>query len=123
MEKDMAAEGFRLTRGTMSVWIMTFTDQCFLPVWQYMADLLKQQDHQQADETFGRVINDGRSAGSTSYYWLHTSSEFYTGNKIICFCFRRIGPDHDPDLRGQGRIQISQPDTERYTPPAACQAR
>ena len=87
MEKDMAAEGFRLTRGTMSVWIMTFTDQCFLPVWQYMADLLKQQDHQQADETFGRVINDGRSAGSTSYYWLHTSSEFYTGNKIICFCF------------------------------------
>jgi transposase len=30
-----------------------------------MAELLKQQDHQQADETFGRVINDGRPAGST----------------------------------------------------------
>lgn len=46
-------------------------------------------------------IHDGRHAGSVSYYWIHTSSVFYTGYKIICFCFELTrNTDHLRDFYG-----------------------
>lgn len=39
---------------------------------------------------------------STSYYWLHTSSEFYQGNRIICFCFELTrSTDHLREFYGE----------------------
>ena len=75
MENDINKYGFRLSRQTMSNWIIKAADLFFLPVYLFLKSLLSSYPYQQCDETTWRVIRDKRGSGKKSYFWVHRSSE------------------------------------------------
>ena len=86
-EYNMNSVGFPLSRQTMSNWMMYFSEVVFLPVYEYMHNVLMSYPHHQCDETVLEVIKDGRSHGTKSYMWVHISSELCDCNPIVQFCF------------------------------------
>ena len=94
-EHDSGRFGFPLSRQTMSNWIGTVCHDYFMPVYEYMCSVLKEYQYQQCDETTYKVIHDGRAAGSTSFIWVHRSSELMDGPAIIVYCYEKTrGADH-----------------------------
>lgn len=75
MENDINKYGFRLSRQTMSNWIIKAAELFFMPVYLHLLSLLSRYPYQQCDETTWRVIRDKRGPGKKSYFWVHRSSE------------------------------------------------
>lgn len=84
---NLALNDVIISRQNMANWTIRFAQEKFLPVVQYLEVLLLQAGNNQTDETAVKVICDGRSAGSVSFLWTHTTSELYTGHPIIVFCY------------------------------------
>lgn len=83
MEHDINRYGFRLSRQTMSNWIIKAAEFFFLPVYLYLLSLLSRYPYQQCDETTWRVIRDDRGPGKKSYFWVHRSGELQKENPPI----------------------------------------
>ena len=95
LEHDEQRFGFRLSRQTMSNWVNRACHEYFMPVYEYMCELLKQCGYQQCDETTYIVIHDGRPAGTKSFIWTHRTSELLDGPAIIAYCYELTrGADH-----------------------------
>ena len=45
----------------------------------------------------GGVINDGRSADSTSYMWVHRSSEYYKDRSVILYEYQKTRRHRHPE--------------------------
>lgn len=84
---SLALNDVIISRQNMSNWTLRFAQEKFLPVVQYLELLLLETGYNQVDESTLKVISDGRSAGSVSYVWVHTTSELYTGKPISVFCY------------------------------------
>ena len=84
---SLALNDVIISRQNMANWTIRFAQEKFLPVVQYLELLLLETGYNQVDESTLKVISDGRSAGSVSYVWVHTTSELYTGNPITVYCY------------------------------------
>ena len=67
----------------------------------YVYDRLKEELFKyhitQADETPVKVINDGRSASSTSYMWVHRSGEYYKDRPIVLYEYQKTRHHKHPE--------------------------
>ncbi|MCD7725795.1 MAG: IS66 family transposase [Clostridiales bacterium] len=73
--QELARKGLPLSRQTMTNWVNTITIRVLRIVYMFMCSELCRQGHVQNDETTAKVIDDGRKAGSTSFIWVHVTSE------------------------------------------------
>lgn len=87
LERYYARKGLPLQRQTMNNWTIQASEKYLYPVFEYLSNQLANYEYQQADETTFTVIKDGRSAGSTSYVWVHTSSELCKDMPAIILYF------------------------------------
>ena len=95
LESYFANTGYPLSRQTMSNWVVRIAYECFGPLFDYLKEELLKVSYHQCDETTYRVIRDGRSAGSKSYIWVHTTSELLGVHPIVIFCYELTrGTDH-----------------------------
>lgn len=94
-EEDFYRNDVPVSRQTMANWTIRFALDLFGPVFDYLAFLLKLCRYNQCDETVLQVIMDGRKAGSQSYMWVHATSELFSGNPIVLFCYELTrGTEH-----------------------------
>lgn len=87
MEADFIRSGVPLSRQIVTGWINRFSLELFPIVSEYMAELLLRRSHNQCDETTYQVIRDGRKAGTSSFIWVHTTSELDPGRPVIVYRF------------------------------------
>ena len=73
--QDLARDGVILSRQTMSNWTINLSGIYLRPVYDMLCVQVRMYSHNQVDETHWTVIDDGRRAGSVSYFWAHTTSE------------------------------------------------
>lgn len=70
-EQDVKRNGLKLTRQTMSNWVINASNKYFQPIYEKMLSRLLEEDIIQADETELEVLNEpGKEAKSKSYMWL-----------------------------------------------------
>ncbi len=87
--------GVCLSRQTMCNWVLQFSSVYFGPIYDYLYKKLMEVPYHQCDETTLQVNRDGRSAGTKSFLWLHSTSELSGADPIIMFCFELTrGTDH-----------------------------
>lgn len=80
-ERDMARHGLPIPRNRLSTLCIRTTQMYLDPVALLLEMLLKEQDHNQCDETPLKVNDLHRKA----WIWCHCSSELYEGNKICVY--------------------------------------
>ncbi len=78
---NMARQGLPIPRNQLSTLCIRTTQMYLDPVALQLEKLLKEQDHNQCDETPLKVNALGRKA----WIWCHCSSELYEGNKICVY--------------------------------------
>ena len=66
------------------------------PVYARMKDALLAVHVNQCDETPVEVVNDGRSAGSKSYMWVHITGELSTGPKVVLYEYQKTRSSDHP---------------------------
>ena len=87
--------GLILSRQTICNWVIRFAFDLFGPIYDYLKNLMHTIPYHQCDETPLLVNNDGRSAGSKSYLWIHITSELLNTHQIVLFCYEMTrGTDH-----------------------------
>ncbi len=70
-EQDLKRNGLKLTRQTMSNWVINASNKYFKSIYNRMLCKLLEEDIIQADETELEVLNEpGKEAKSKSYMWL-----------------------------------------------------
>ena len=78
---DMGRQGLPIPRNQLSTLCIRTTQMYLDPAALQQEKLLKEQDHNQCDETPLKVNDLGRKA----WIWCHCSSELYEGNKICVY--------------------------------------
>ena len=97
-EGEFARFDAAISRQTIDNWVIRFSREAFLKVYEWMAKLLKESGCTQSDETTLLVIRDGRRAGRKSFMWVHITSELAECSPIAVFCYE---PDRSAEhLRG-----------------------
>lgn len=96
-EHDKDRFGFPLSRQTMTNWINQSCDLFLKKVYDYLCDRVRLCKYQQCDETYYTVIQDGRPAGTNSYFWVHRTSELLDGPRMVVFCYEKTR--HSDHLR------------------------
>ncbi|MCD8133883.1 MAG: IS66 family transposase [Clostridiales bacterium] len=86
-EMEWVSAGITIRRQTMVNWLNNAAGMFLYPAYQYICGLFRGLGYSQCDETPVQVINDGRAAGSKSYFWHHTTSELATGVKLVAVYF------------------------------------
>ncbi|MCD7896191.1 MAG: IS66 family transposase [Planctomycetaceae bacterium] len=87
--------GAALSRQTMCHWATRAAFDFFQPVCDYLVLRQLKVPYHQCDETTLLVNRDGRSAGTKSYVWVHTTSELAESAPIIVFCYELTrGTEH-----------------------------
>ena len=95
IEQEFERNGLILSRQTMANWIISFA-KYLKPIWERMKYHLKQLPVVQADETPVQVIEDGRSAGSKSYMWVHRSGELCPEKPIVLYEYQKTRHHQHP---------------------------
>ena len=95
ISQEFERNGLVLSRQTMSNWIISFA-RYLRPIWERMKHHLMQLPVVQADETPVQVIEDGRSAGSKSYMWVHRSGELCTDKAIVLYEYQKTRHHQHP---------------------------
>jgi len=77
-EKDWERQGIRLTRQTMSNWLLRATEDWLVPIYDALkVEMFANHDTLHADETTLQVLNEpGKSPQSKSYMWLYRTSGY-----------------------------------------------
>lgn len=74
-EQEMNRAGLKLSRQTMSNWILHASDDWLKPIYDKLYELLCQSQVLHADETTLQVLKEpGKSASTKSYMWLYRTS-------------------------------------------------
>lgn len=100
--QDLARDGVSVSRQDMSYWTISLSQTHLYPVYQLLCEQIRMQSHNQVDETYWTVIQDGRRAGSVSYIWTHTTSELLPVPPVVVYCFELTrGTDHLRNFYGK----------------------
>ena len=74
-EQEINRKGIKLSRQTMSNWILKATEDCLTPVYEQLHKELLTRDVLHADETTLQVLHEpGKKPQSDSYMWLYRTS-------------------------------------------------
>ena len=75
MEQEFNRQGLKLSRQTMSNWLLQASDAWLKPIYDCLHKQLLKEEVLHADETTLEVLREqGKSAGSKSYMWLYRTS-------------------------------------------------
>ena len=84
LEKDFETMGFRISRTTMSNWIISAAERYFKPVYDMMKKELLKENIIHADETVVQVLKEpGRKAKTQSRMWVYCSSKSSGKSNIL----------------------------------------
>ncbi|MCL2147571.1 MAG: IS66 family transposase, partial [Synergistaceae bacterium] len=85
-EKDFERNGIRLSRQTMSNWLIKSTEDWLEPVYNTLKkQLVEENDNLFADETTLKVLREpGKKATSDSYLWLYRTGRDSPSQTVIC---------------------------------------
>jgi transposase len=93
-EQEWNRLGIRLSRQTMSNWLIKATFDWLEPVYDALAEILRLHSVLHADETTLQVLQEaGKAAGSKSYMWLYRTSGD-TKTPIVLY-------EYQPDRRAE----------------------
>lgn len=93
-EKIWARQGVKLSRATLSNWVIQCAQTWLKPLYKHMKQQLLTQSVIHADETVVQVLKeDGKAAAPESRMWLYASGE-YSRNRIRIF-------EYQPDRSGK----------------------
>ena len=85
-EAEFKRRGIKLTRQTMSNWMIRCSDQYLAGVYEILQENLLKRDIIQADETPVQVLHEpGKPATSDSYMWLYRTSTWDPGPQIALY--------------------------------------
>ena len=75
LEQEFARQGLKLSRQTMSNWLLKATEDWLQPIYDVLHRKLCQEKVLHGDETTLQVLHEkGKSAASKSYMWLYRTS-------------------------------------------------
>lgn len=97
MEQEFQRNGVYISRQNMANWTIFCAERYFRPVYDRLKKELLKYHVTQADETPVKVINDGRSAGSTSYMWVHRSGEYYKDRPVVLYEYQKTRHHRHPE--------------------------
>ena len=85
-EQEYKRNGIRLSRQTMSSWVVRCSEYYLEGVYDILKENLLKRDIIQADETKVQVLHEpGKPATSDSYMWLYRSSIWDPGSQIVLY--------------------------------------
>lgn len=105
--KQFEMNGIRVSKQTMSNWVLSVTKHYLTPAWARMCQKLLENRTGviQADETTCQVIHDNSpddpndkkgKAGHKNYMWVYRTSEFETEHPIILYDYQRTRNHEHP---------------------------
>lgn len=94
--RDFQTNGLRLSKQTMSNWVVWIAERYFSKIYDLMIRRQLQTHTNQNDETTVDVIHDSRPAGSKSYMWVHITGELSPGPKIIVYEYQKTRHSDHP---------------------------
>lgn len=94
--RDFQTNGLNLSKQTVSNWLVNTSERYLSPVYARMKEALLAVHVNQCDETPVEVVNDGRSAGSKSYMWVHITGELSTGPKVVLYEYQKTRSSDHP---------------------------
>lgn len=97
MEQEFQRNGVYISRQNMANWTILCAERYLKPVYDRLKEELFRYHVTQADETPVEVINDGRSAGSTSYMWVHRSGEYYKDRPVVLYEYQKTRHHKHPE--------------------------
>ena len=97
LEQEFNRQGLKLSRQTMSNWIIKCADRYFAPFVERMKSELLSLHVTQSDETPTQVIADSDHPNSKCYMWVHRSGELYKERPIVIYEYQK-GRDHHKPL-------------------------
>jgi hypothetical protein len=75
LAREFEREGSKLSRQTMSAWMIRTADDWLAPIYEELKKRLLARDAAHADETTLQVLREpGKTAQSKSYMWLYRTS-------------------------------------------------
>lgn len=106
--QELVRKDLPLSRQTITNWVNSITIRVLRIAYMYMCSELCRQGHVQNDETTAKVIDDGRKAGSTSFIWVHVTSELdHDAHTIAVYCYELTrGTDHLRKFFNDGRERV-----------------
>lgn len=97
MEQEFQRNGVYISRQNMANWTILCAERYLKPVYDRLKEEFFRYHVTQADETPVEVINDGRSAGSTSYMWVHRSGEYYKDRPVVLYEYQKTRHHKHPE--------------------------
>ena len=96
-EADLKRKGIRLTRQTMSNWVIRCSEKYLQGVYDILKEELLRIDIIQADETTVQVLSEpGKAPATDSFMWLYRSGEWDTQSRIILYEYQDNRRKEDP---------------------------
>ena len=97
IEQEFERNGVKISRQTMSNWIIKCADRYFAPFVERMKSELLSLHVTQSDETPTQVIAGSDHPNSKCYMWVHRSGELYKERPIVIYEYQK-GRDHHKPL-------------------------
>jgi transposase len=95
-EKEWERQGILLSRQTMSNWFINAENRLLRPLYEYLWELLLQQDILHADETTLNVLRDPEKTTQTkSYMWFYGSGK-YENQQLMLYEWCRSRRQENP---------------------------
>ncbi len=88
-EQDFLHLGAKISRATMSNWVIQCADRYLAVFYDYLHEHLYDYHVIQANETPCLVNKDGRDAGSKSYMWVYRTGKMYKYKPIVIYDYQR----------------------------------
>ena len=97
-EADLKRKGIRLTRQTMSNWVIRCSEKYLQGVYDILKEELLKREIIQADETTVQVLSEpGRPADSDSFMWLYRSGAWDPESQIILYEYQDNRRKENPE--------------------------
>lgn len=106
VEKELEANGIKITRQNMANWIINCSDKYLKPLVDRLITEMQKHPVNQSDETPVQVIHDNdpedpngtkRAAGHKNYMWVSRTGEFVKDKPVIIYQYHR-GRSHEYPL-------------------------
>ena len=96
IEAEYNRMGIRISRQTMSNWVIQCVDRYLAIFYDYLHEHLYDYHVIQADETPCLVNKDGRDAGSKSYMWVYRTGKMYKDKPIVIYDYQKTRKSDHP---------------------------
>ena len=97
-EADLKRKGIRLTRQTMSNWVIRCSEKYLQGVYDILKEELLKREIIQADETTVQVLSEpGKAPATDSFMWLYRSGEWDPQSQIILYEYQDNRRKENPE--------------------------